>query len=436
MRALVLRGSELRVDEVAEPPLPPGHVLLETIACGICGTDLHCRHHGASFVAAAQRSGLRMFDFDPGADLVMGHELSGRVLACGEGVDDLPAGTVVAVHPLVRDAERAHALGFSNVWPGGYAERVVVHAGGVVPLPAGTDPEHAALTEPLAVGLHAVNQSRAVERGSAIVVGCGPVGIAVITALRIQGVPLVVAADLSAARRRVAEQLGAHLVVDPQERTAIAAWREAGGRGPAVLFEAVGVPGRLDALMREAPSRSQIVVVGVCMEPDRIEPSIGVMKQQTISFALGWTAEEFRDVARRHRPGRRRRRRARHRSGRAGGRGRGVRRARAARAPRQDPRPPGRRPASSARRAPGSGSAVDDGHAVAEAQQGGRAARRRRPCSPAAARPPAEPAPDRPDRHPRRAGSGERLGRRRGSSHVSVGGRRRQDVASPGGPRS
>ena len=295
MRALVLRGSELRVDEVAEPPLPPGHVLLETIACGICGTDLHCRHHGASFVAAAQRSGLRMFDFDPGADLVMGHELSGRVLACGEGVDDLPAGTVVAVHPLVRDAERAHALGFSNVWPGGYAERVVVHAGGVVPLPAGTDPEHAALTEPLAVGLHAVNQSRAVERGSAIVVGCGPVGIAVIAALRIQGVPLVVAADLSAARRRVAEQSGRA----PGRRPAGAH----GGRGvacgrrswPAVLFEAVGVPGRLDALMREAPSRSQIVVVGVCMEPDRIEPSIGVMKQQTISFALGWTAEEFRD---------------------------------------------------------------------------------------------------------------------------------------------
>jgi threonine dehydrogenase-like Zn-dependent dehydrogenase len=55
------------------------------------------------------------------------------------------------------------------------------------------------------------------------------------------------------------------------------------------------VPGRIDAVMQEAPSRSQIVVVGVCMEPDRIEPSIGVMKQQTITFALGWTAEEFRE---------------------------------------------------------------------------------------------------------------------------------------------
>ena len=114
MRALVLRDGALRVDEVAEPPLPPGHVLLETIACGICGTDLHCRHHAASFVAAAQRSGLRIFDFDPEADLVMGHELSGRVLACGEGVEDLPPGTLVAAHPLVRDAERAHAVGFST----------------------------------------------------------------------------------------------------------------------------------------------------------------------------------------------------------------------------------------------------------------------------------------------------------------------------------
>jgi threonine dehydrogenase-like Zn-dependent dehydrogenase len=295
MRALVLRGGELRVDEVPEPSLGPGHVLLETIACGICGTDLHCRHHGASFVAAARRSGLRMFDFDPEADLVMGHELSGRVLACGEGVEDLPPGTLVTAHPLVRDAERAHAVGFSNVWPGGYAERVVVHAAGVLALPAGTDGELAALTEPLAVGLHAVNQSRAVELGSAIVVGCGPVGLAVVTALRVRGVPLVVATDLSPTRRRVANQLGAHVVVDPTGEPAVTAWRGAGGRGPAVLFEAVGVPGRLDALMREAPSRSQIVVVGVCMEPDRIEPSIGIMKQQTISFALGWTAEEFRE---------------------------------------------------------------------------------------------------------------------------------------------
>jgi 2-desacetyl-2-hydroxyethyl bacteriochlorophyllide A dehydrogenase len=270
-------------------------VLLETVACGICGSDLHCRHHAASFVAAARRSGLPIFDFDPGEDLVMGHEFSGRVLACGDGVDDLAEGTRVAAHPLVREDGRFEAVGYSNRWPGAYGERVVVHASGVLPLPAGTDPQHAALTEPLAVGLHAVNQSRAAERGSAIVVGCGPVGLAIITALRLRQVPLIVAADFSPARRQLAAGLGAHIVTDPREQSAVDAWRDGGGRRDAVLFEAVGVPGLLDEAMRSAPARSQIVVVGLCMEPDRIEPAIGVLKQLTVSFVLGWTPAEFRE---------------------------------------------------------------------------------------------------------------------------------------------
>src|SRR3954447_22177963 len=109
MRALVLRNGNLVVDEVQEPRPGPGHVLLETVACGICGSDLHCRHHAASFVAAARRSGLPIFDFDPTRDLVMGHELSGRVVACGEGVDDLAPGTLVAAHPIVMDGKRFEA---------------------------------------------------------------------------------------------------------------------------------------------------------------------------------------------------------------------------------------------------------------------------------------------------------------------------------------
>jgi threonine dehydrogenase-like Zn-dependent dehydrogenase len=172
---------------------------------------------------------------------------------------------------------------------------VVVDARGVVPLPPGTDPHHAALTEPLAVGLHAVNRSRAAEAGSAIVIGCGPVGLAVISALRVRGVPLVVAADFSPVRRHLAAQVGAHVVTDPRHHGVVDAWRDAGGRGRAVLFEAVGVPGLLDEAMRAAPSRSQVVVVGLCMEPDRIEPAIGVMKQLTVTFVLGWTAAEFRE---------------------------------------------------------------------------------------------------------------------------------------------
>ena len=191
----------------------------------------------------------------------------------------------------------------------------------------------------MAVGLHAVNESRAVERGSAVVIGCGPVGLATITALRLQGVPLVVAADFSPARRELAARVGAHVVVDPQRQPAVDAWREAGGRGPTVLFEAVGVPGLIDAAMQAAPPRSEVVVVGLCMQPDRIEPTLGISKQLTVRFVLGWTAEEFRDcldgiagggvdvAPADHRPGGARRH---------GGR---LRRAGPPRPARQDPRP-------------------------------------------------------------------------------------------------
>lgn len=299
MRAAVLRDGQMIVADVPEPSPGPGQVLLETIACGICGSDLHCARHARSFVAAAKATGMSLFDFDPDRDLVMGHEFSARVLDYGPAAETgsaprrLPAGTVVVPHPVVWEGGKAYSVGYNNDYPGAYAQRVVVDARALLPVPDGTDPVHAALTEPLSVGLHAVNQSSAVEAGSAIVVGCGPVGLAVIAALRLQGVGLIVAADFSPARRALAEAMGAAVVVDPREQPPVDAWRAAAGRGPAVIFEAVGVPGMIATLMRSAPSRSEIVVVGLCMEPDTIEPTIAISRQLTVRFVLGWSGEEF-----------------------------------------------------------------------------------------------------------------------------------------------
>lgn len=298
MRAVILRRGELVVDEVDEPRPGPGQALLEIVACGICGSDLHCARHAHAFTAAARATGMSIFDFDADQDLVMGHEFSGRVIELGAPLDDGAAPTVregdlVVAHPIVRQTDGYHSVGYSNSHPGGYGERVVVQSSGLLIIPNGTDPGHAALTEPLAVGLHAVNASSAVERGSAIVIGCGPVGLAVIAALRLQGVPLVVAADLSPTRRALAGVMGAHVVVDPREQGAVAAWRAEGARGPAVIIEAVGVPGMIAATMRQAPSRSELVVVGLCMEPDTIEPTVAISRQLTVRFVLGWNAEEF-----------------------------------------------------------------------------------------------------------------------------------------------
>lgn len=295
MRAAILRRGALVVDDIAEPVPGDGQVLLETVACGICGSDLHCAKHATDFVASSRACGMSIFDFDVERDLVMGHEFSATVLECGPGVVGLEAGQAVVAHPMVRTATGAHSVGYCNDYPGGFGQRMVVEAGGVLVLPAGMDPAHAALTEPMAVGLHAANAAQVDQTRSAIVLGCGPVGLATIAALTYREVPLIVAADFSAARREQAAQMGAHVVIDPTQQAPVDAWRAAGGKRRTVVVDAIGVPGIIDEAMRQAPRRSQIVVVGLCMQTDTFWPAIGINKELSISFVLGWTPEEFRD---------------------------------------------------------------------------------------------------------------------------------------------
>jgi threonine dehydrogenase-like Zn-dependent dehydrogenase len=145
----------------------------------------------------------------------------------------------------------------------------------------------------MAVGMHAVARSRVSDRDSAVVVGCGPVGLAVIAGLRTQKVEPIVAADFSPMRRALAERLGAHLVVDPGERSAWTAWSEAASARPPVVFECVGVPGILPGIIREAPRLARIVVVGVSMEEERIKPMVAIVKELTVRFAFGYALEEF-----------------------------------------------------------------------------------------------------------------------------------------------
>ena len=296
MHAAILRAGQIVVDEVPEPTPGPGQVLVETIACGICGSDLHCRLHAHDFVAASKASGMTIFDFDPDADVVIGHEFSARVVDRGSGVSGLATGTAVVAHPALATDRGVRTIGYANEIPGGFAERLVVDASRVLPVPNGVDPRWAALTEPMAVGLHAVNASWVDRTRSAVVLGCGPVGLAVLAALRLRGVPLVVAADFSPGRRALAAAMGAHVVVDPAVKPAMDAYREAGGGAkPTVLFDAVGVPGMIDSAIASATRNSQVLVVGLCMQTDRIWPAVAINKEITLSFVLGWTPDEFRD---------------------------------------------------------------------------------------------------------------------------------------------
>lgn len=277
--------------------VPSAHqVLVEPIACGICGSDLHTVGHAHELVETAKAAGAAAFtaNFDPDRDLVMGHEVSCRVLDIGENVNGISVDGQYVAMPFLETATGRHVPGYSNEYPGGYGSQMLLSPEALVPIPNGLDPLVAALTEPMAVGLHAVEES-VIEPGRiALVAGAGPVGLAIIASLVNKGIDSIIASDFSPARRQLALAMGASEVIDPGNGSLADAWRAAGdGVRPPVIYDAVGVPGMIDALMQEAPERSQILVAGVCMPPDTIRPFIGIAKRLNLQFVLGWTPENF-----------------------------------------------------------------------------------------------------------------------------------------------
>ncbi|WP_406690009.1 zinc-binding dehydrogenase [Saccharopolyspora sp. ID03-671] len=286
MRAAALNSGRLVVrDDVPEPVPGPGQVLAQVSACGICGSDLHFAKFGDQMLALGEEMG-RPSGIDLDRDVFMGHEFAAEVLEVGTGVDTARAGDLVTSIPILLGESGMQPIVYSNTVAAGYGERLLLSAPLLLPVPNGLPAHHAALTEPMAVGLHAVNKSGIQDGESALVLGCGPVGLSVIAALKARGVEEVVASDLSPARRALAGTLGASRTVDPREESP---WE---GGNP-VVFEAIGVPGILDDVLKRAPREARVVVVGVCMETDSINPYFGISKELSVRFALGYSPEEF-----------------------------------------------------------------------------------------------------------------------------------------------
>jgi len=294
MRAAVAHRGKIVVDDVAEPRPGPGDVLVAVRACGICGSDLHALEHADALLDAA-RSLDNPTEFDPSADFVMGHEFSAEVLELGPETDGAPVtpGDLVVSLPVMLAPTGLVALGFDNRFPGAYAERMLLTAAISMKVPDGLDARHAALTEPMAVGLHAVNKSRIAAGDAAIVHGCGPLGLAAIGWLASRGIEPIIASDFSHRRRALAAHMGAHEVVDPAVEPAIDAWRRVDGSRPLVVFEAVGVPGMLDRIMRDVPAQSRLCIIGVCMVDDTVLPLIPAVKELSIQFVFGYDPMEF-----------------------------------------------------------------------------------------------------------------------------------------------
>lgn len=315
MRAAVMRNKKLVIDNVPVPEPGAGEVLVKTLSCGICGSDLHTLKFAEQLVEGARRSG-GVFVMDLKRDVVMGHEFCAEIVDYGpDTARQFKPGTRVCSMPVLVRKTGVETVGYSNDNPGGYAEMMRLTEGLLLEVPNGLSTDHAAMTEPMAVGYHAVEKARLDRRDVPLVIGCGPVGLAVIAALKLKGAAPIIAADFSPRRRELALRMGADVVIDPKEKSPFESWQqmavdtEAQGAPaapwitgpalrPAVMFECVGVPGVIEQIMQGAPREAKMVVVGVCMERDHIEPMFGINKELNIQFVLGYTGPEFADTLR------------------------------------------------------------------------------------------------------------------------------------------
>lgn len=335
MKAVVCHQGQLSVETLPEPTPAEHQVLLDVIRCGICGSDLHARHHCNNLAHASENAGLPgLMKFDQ--QVVMGHEFCGEVLELGPKASrKIKPGTRVCALPFINHNNNIELTGFSERVTGAYAERVLAEDIMMMPIPNGLSSDIAALTEPMAIGWHAVNRAEVCRKDVAVVVGCGPVGLAIICALKAQGVARIIASDFSPKRRALAEQCGADVVIDPARNTPFSSWKELGlttrvdsllsdaidarrnmeklpipwwhlwrladkvgatAIKRPVIFECVGVPGLLNNLIEQAPIQSRIVVVGVCMESDKIQPAFAINKEIDMRFVIGYTPLEYRDT--------------------------------------------------------------------------------------------------------------------------------------------
>jgi threonine dehydrogenase-like Zn-dependent dehydrogenase len=295
MRASVLRdGRMVYRDDVPEPVPESGQVLVGVRACGICGSDLHFAAHGSAVVEMSNRvaRGSGGMEVALERDVFMGHEFSAEILEAGPDTETHPVGTLVTSLPVLLSAKGIDPIVYSNGTIGGYAERMLLSAPLLLPVPNGLDPRHAALTEPMSVGLHAVNKSNIQPGEVALVIGCGPIGIAIIAALGTRGIETIAAADFSPKRRELAATMGADQTLDPAQGSPFDSVK------PKVVFEAVGIPGVIDDILLRARHGTRLVVAGVCMQPDTMHPFFAIAKEVSIQFTLAQTPDEFAESLR------------------------------------------------------------------------------------------------------------------------------------------
>jgi len=290
MQAAIFRGvgRPLSIETLPDPSPRKGELVLRIGRCGICGSDLRCTS-GDGFL------------YPLGS--VVGHEFSGEVVAVGKGVDHYRIGDRVASPAWTSCGACESCVSGNPLWchvgvlaVGGGAQYAVVQASLSVKLPASVSFADGALIEPLACALHSVRASGVRAGARVLILGAGPIGLAVGFWARRMGAEHVVICARSGRNEHRARALAATDFLLAHE---VAGQLKAclGGAPPNVVFDCVGAPDMIAEAIDLVGPRGTVIVVGACKGTDRFLPSALLTKEVLVRGSLGFDLSEFRIVA-------------------------------------------------------------------------------------------------------------------------------------------
>lgn len=283
MKALLLTEyKHLELAEIPQPEIGSDDVLVQVQACGICGSDIH---------GWDGSSGRRI------PPLVMGHEASGVIAAVGSEVTDFVTGDRVTFDSMVSCGtcwfcrkgdpnlcEDRMVLGVScgdYRRYGAFAEYVSVPQRIVYRIPDSLPFEHAAMIEAVSVAVHAANRTPVTLGDTAIVVGSGMIGLLVIQAIRLAGCSRVIATDVNDYRLKVAQSLGADVVINAATEDVPARVQElTQGRGADVALEVVGTGPTIRSAIASTRKGGAVTLVG------NVTPEIDLPLQEVVTREL------------------------------------------------------------------------------------------------------------------------------------------------------
>jgi threonine dehydrogenase-like Zn-dependent dehydrogenase len=298
MRAAVLREGTVVTRETADPVPGNGQILVRTLACGICASDLHFMDHPDA--DADDDTGLSRYSADE--DVVMGHEYCAEIVDYGPGTERRwSPGTRVSSLPVLFTPGGVRVVGQSPEAPGAFGEYFLMSEAVTQVVPTDLPSELVSVADAISVGWSYAKRAAVTTTEVPLVIGCGAIGLATIATLRALGVGPIVAVDFVESRRSTALAMGADVVVDPAQVSPYRAWREVAFGSPepvrdimnvvamkgCVVFECVGVPGVLDGIIRGCERGTRIFSAGGPPEGEHLHTMTAKRKGLNLQFGGG-----------------------------------------------------------------------------------------------------------------------------------------------------